>query len=180
MNLKKVGLTVAAVLVSGALLTGAAFAAGVPSKMADKLQQEVQAGKLSQGQADVITQLFGLRQSAMEKLKADEKALIDQAVKDGKLTQDQADKLQKREGHFGQGPMQGKTQGKTQGRMHGKQGPMFFFGKNLSADQLKAKLDAAVKSGKLTQEKADQALKQFEARQQQWQQKQQNQSGQNG
>ncbi|MDB4896970.1 MAG: hypothetical protein JWN15_3232 [Firmicutes bacterium] len=149
MNMKRLGAIAGAVLVSGALLTGGAMAANLPSKLADKLQSQVQAGKITQNQADVVSQLFNLRQSAMTKLKADEKALIDQAVKDGKLTQAQADQLAKRGDHFGEGGAKGDRQ---------------FFDKNMTADQLKAKLDTAVKAGKLTQAKADKILQQFQNR----------------
>jgi polyhydroxyalkanoate synthesis regulator phasin len=160
MNMKRLGAIAGAVLVSGALLTGGAMAANLPSKLADKLQSQVQAGKITQNQADVVSQLFNLRQSAMTKLKADEKALIDQAVKDGKLTQAQADQLAKRGDHFGEGNWQ----------KGGAKGDRQFFDKNMTADQLKAKLDTAVKAGKLTQEKADQILQRFQNRGQSHQQ----------
>jgi polyhydroxyalkanoate synthesis regulator phasin len=155
MNMKRLGAIAGAVLLSGALLTGGAMAANLPSKLADKLQSQVQAGKITQNQADVVGQLFNLRQAAMTKLKADEKALIDQAVKEGKLTQAQADQLAKRGDHFGEG-------GRHE---HGGKGDRRHLGdKHLTADQLKAKLDTAVKDGKLTQEQADQILKKWQTR----------------
>lgn len=154
MNMKRLGAIAGAVLVSGALLAGGAMAANLPSKLTDKLQSQVQAGKITQNQADVFTQLFNLRQAAMTKLKADEKALIDQAVKDGKLTQAQADQLAKRGDHLGEGDR----------HEHGGKGDRVRFrDKNMTADQLKAKLDAAVKAGKLKQEQADQILKKWQS-----------------
>lgn len=127
-----------------------------------KLDAEVKAGKLTQGQEDVKIQLATLRQDAMTKLQADEKAAIDAAVQSGKITQAQATQLALRGGHGGheRGGQEGSKQGGSkQGRGGG------FFGKNMTADQVKAKLDAAVKAGKLTQAQADQMLQKWTAEQ---------------
>jgi polyhydroxyalkanoate synthesis regulator phasin len=102
---KKWMVVAGAVLLSGALVTGVAFAAERPAgKMAHgpmmgqkpDLDQLVKEGKITQAEADVLKQLQDLRQKAMAQLKTDAKAVIDQAVKDGKLTQEQADRLTKR------------------------------------------------------------------------------------
>lgn len=138
-----------AVLVSGALLTGAAFAAGGAGSGASSARPEkaAHAANLSPGQTELHKQLQELRKSAMEKLKADSKALIDQAVKDGKITQQEADRLLKHKGHFAK---------------HGRKGPMH---QNMTPEQLKAKLDAAVKSGRITQDQADKMLQHWTERQ---------------
>lgn len=126
------------------------------------LDDAVKAGKLTQGEADVMKQLDDLRQAAMDKLKSDSQAVIDQAVKDGKITQEQADKLSKPEGRggfvmkggpgFGRGPGHGPGAGPKDG----------FFGRGpVSQDDMKAKLNAEVQAGKLTQEQADKILQGF-------------------
>jgi polyhydroxyalkanoate synthesis regulator phasin len=152
MNLKGRWMALAGTLVAAGILgTGVALAAtgGGAAALTDKLQAAVQSGKLTQAEADVMQQLANLRKAAMEKLKADEKALIDQAVKDGKLTQDQAKKLTQR--------LRRKHHGGRHGHMGGKW-------KNLTPEQMKAKLDEAVKSGKLTQEQADKIMERWNQR----------------
>lgn len=146
---KKLSVAAGAMLLTGALLTGAAFAEGDASSAAarqDKVEQAVKEGKLTQGEADTLKQLGELRRSYMERYKADAKALVDRAMTDGKLTKEQAERMLQRKGHFGHG--------------HGK-GHM-KHGKAISEEQLKSKLEAAVKEGKLTQEKADAILKKYQ------------------
>jgi hypothetical protein len=120
MNLKsKWSIIAGTVLVSGALLTtGVVFAASGSSTesapnaaattaqpsaqtKADRLEAAVTSGQITQAEADVLKQLDGLRQTAMDKLKADSQTIIDQAVKDGKITQDQATKLAQHDDHMG-------------------------------------------------------------------------------
>lgn len=168
MRAKKWLVAAGAVLLSSALVTGVAMAASNPEtkvaqgrqEMGQKpnLDQMVQEGKITQGQADVMTQLQALRQKAMQQLKADSKAVIDQAVKDGKITQEQADTMAKRGmmwHRHGGGP------GK-QGFAPGQRGMAPGKGPKTEAE-LKAFLDEKVKAGKLTQEKADQMLKQWQS-----------------
>lgn len=150
MNLtKKWAAMTGAVLVSGALLTGASFAATAPAAAAQaeqhqqKLDQAVKDGKLTQAEADVRKALADLRHSAMAKLKADSKAVVDQAVKDGKITQEQATKLEKH--GWGRGA---RHQGKHDAKM--------------TREQIQAKVDAGVKAGKLTRERADQILQKWD------------------
>lgn len=142
---KKLGAAVGAVLVSGALLTGAAFASGdaqsAPTK-AEWIDKAVEAGKLTQGEADTLRQLQDLRHSYMEKFKTDAKTLIDQAVKDGKITQDQADRMIKHKASF----------------HHGKGRKMH----SMTEQEVKERLAEAVKKGKLTQEQADTMLKRWQ------------------
>lgn len=116
LNLKhKYAVIAGAALLAGSLLvTGSALAASgsagdapaasAPAK-ADRLDQAVADGKLTQAEADVIKQIDELRQAAMEKLQADVKAVIEQAVADGKITQEQADQMlsHKGPGRFGHG-----------------------------------------------------------------------------
>lgn len=150
MDLKRrVGLAVGSVLLTGALLTGAAFAADDGKEATAKtewIDKAVQEGKLTQGEADTMKKLGELRRSYMEKYKAEAKGIVEQGVKDGKLTQQQAERMlnHKHKGHF------------HHGKGHGKQG------EPMTEAEVKRKLDAAVKSGKLTQEKADVILKRFQ------------------
>ncbi|HEY3366382.1 MAG TPA: hypothetical protein VGK74_15105 [Symbiobacteriaceae bacterium] len=179
MNLKNTfGVIAGTVLVAGSMLAaGAVYAAeSVPTAPAaaaqpaakDFLADAVKTGKMTQAEADVHKQLDDLRKAAMDKLKADSQAIIDQAVKDGKLTQEQADKLSKgpggfgpHDGNFGKGHGPGQGPGAPGGQMGDHKG----FGRApLSQDELKAKLDAEVKAGKLTQEQADKMLQDFAQR----------------
>jgi polyhydroxyalkanoate synthesis regulator phasin len=160
MNLKHKWSAIAGtVVVAGGLLAaGAVYAAdSAPNAAApattqtqkaapqDRLADAVSSGKLTQAEADVLKQIDALRQTAMDKLKADSQAVIDQAVKDGKLTQEQADKLAKG------GPGFGGPRGGGKGFGHG----------NMTQADLKAKLDAEVQSGKLTQAQEDKMLQDF-------------------
>lgn len=135
MNLKrKLGVAIGAVLIAGGLFAGAALAAG-GGKGAERLDQAVKEGKLTEGQAQIIRQIHDLRESYRQKFEAERLAIIDQAVKDGKITQDEAAKLkQPRMGRHGKGL------------------------KTMSQAELKAKLDEAVKTGRLTQEQANRIL----------------------
>lgn len=121
MRAKKWLVAAGVALLSGALVTGVAFAASSPEgrvahqgQMGQRpnLDQMVKEGKITQGQADVMAQLQQLRQKAMEQLKADSKAVIDQAVKEGKITQEQADQMAKRWHHRGAPGKHGHAPGK--------------------------------------------------------------------
>jgi polyhydroxyalkanoate synthesis regulator phasin len=156
-----------AVLVSGALATGVAFAASNdqgeakgwfgpfhgfhamkgPKGPAD-LSQLVESGKITQAEADVLKQLQELHQKQMAQLKADSQALIDKAVAEGKITQEQAEKLKR--------PLAGKFGEPGGFRMHMGGHPF------KTEAELKAHLDEKVKSGRLTQEQADQMLKHWQ------------------
>lgn len=77
------------------------------------------------------------------------KAQLAESVKNESITQEQADQILQKWQAF---------QAKGQGA-----GPQpHKFGKNLTAEQLKAKLDDAVKAGRMTQEQADQMLKHWQ------------------
>jgi len=113
---KRFGIIVGAVLLLSALLTGAAFAHGGGIPSAEKIQALVEAGKLTQGEADVVVKLSDLRRSFMEKLKAESKVITEQAVAEGKITQEQADRLLSKGGRLGHG------KGTFFGRGHGPRG----------------------------------------------------------
>lgn len=115
--------------------------------VADRLQAAVTSGRLTQAQADVMKQLFDLRKAAMDKLKTDEKGVVDQAVTAGTLNQAEAHKLLQHEGKGGPEHGRGDHKGER-------------FG-NVTLDQVKAKLDQLVQDGKLTQTEADKRLQQF-------------------
>lgn len=135
---KRWRVTAAALLATGVLATGVAFAATGPAS----------AEKLSPGMQETMTQIRELRKSRMEQLRTDVQALIDKAQAEGKITPEQADKL--------------KAHPKGMGR-HGHHPN--FKGKAMTQEQLKAKLDEAVKSGRLTQEQADKMLQRWESHQ---------------
>lgn len=158
MNLRrKWGVVAGTLLVAGGLLTGVAFAANAADTNAAPATNAPAAAKerpaLTEGEKQVHEQLRSLWQSTMEKLKADSKAVIDEAVQKGTITQEQADKLQQRGMHGKLGPKAGKMHGRGKGMM----------GPALSAEELKAKLDEAVKSGKMTREQADKILEHHSA-----------------
>lgn len=137
-------------LLCGTVLSSGALAAS-PSATRDSqpatnlLERAVQEGTLSQGEADVIKEIGQLRKAAMEKLVADAKGVIEGAVKSGKITREQADRMLQQMGRMGHGP---------KGHRH----------INMSPEQLKAKLAEKVKAGEITQEQADQILKRFTER----------------
>lgn len=139
-----------ALLVSGAIVTGVVFAADpVPAAQTPSSNQVAPAAKvaMSQGQKELLGQLAELRKSVSDKLQSDSKALVDQAVADGKVSREEADRLLRPGGKFGRPP------GK-----HGKQMGFGFKFQGLTQAELKAQLDEKVTAGKLTQEQADKAL----------------------
>lgn len=136
---RKFAVIAASALIAGGILTGAAFASTPAST--EKLDQAVAEGKLTQGAADVLKQIHGLRQAAMEKFKADRQAVIDQALAAGTITQEEADKLLTQKGHGHKG--------------FGGKG---FHKAPLTQEELKAMLDEKVAAGHLTQEQADKIL----------------------
>jgi polyhydroxyalkanoate synthesis regulator phasin len=145
MGLKnKFGVLAGSVLIAGGVLTGAVFAAEAPEATTQPTQTEQSAkrSELTAGQKEVLQQLSDLRKSAMEKLQADSKAVIDQAAAEGKITQEQADKLLRRGG-------------RGMGGFFGKRAPV-------AAEDLKARLDEAVKAGKMTQEQANKILERID------------------
>lgn len=158
---RRVGIIAGSVLLIGALATGAALAAGNLSgaKAAERLQQAVQSGKMTQGEADLLTQLDQVRTSYMEKMKTEIQATIDKAVADGTVTQEQADRLKKRQGGPGPGPA-------MKGRPGPQKGGKFGWGQrpNLKPAELKAKIEAQVEAGKITREQADAILNRWEAK----------------
>ena len=88
--------------IAGALLISAGVLAGSAAYAADKtdrpdlkqrLEEKVKEGKLTPGEAEVVEKLHGLRRSYHEKFKADANSVIEQALKDGKITKEQADRF---------------------------------------------------------------------------------------
>lgn len=142
----KYALIAIAVVLAVAVVGGAAFAAAGPKAVRPAPTA------LSEGEKQTLEQLRALKKQHMERFQAERKALIEQAVKEGKITQERADKLLQfrkgtgfRHGHSGMGP----------GKMGLKAGPH-------SAEKLKAWLKAEVEAGRLTQEQADAMLKRWE------------------
>jgi polyhydroxyalkanoate synthesis regulator phasin len=153
MNLKgKIGVAAGALLIAGSVMVGSVLAAE-PNTPTDSTgtAQTAPASKLSQAAQDVLKQVQELRKSVMDKLKTDEQALVDQAVKDGKITQDEGTKLMQHGRHGGPGMMK-------EGRGGHGPGPGMKGGAPLTQDELKAKLAEAVTAGKMTQEQADAIL----------------------
>lgn len=134
MNLKRTWLTaVGVVLVSGALLTGTASAKpeGAPSAPAEQRQPTA-------GEQELMEGLRAIRKNHREAVQRESRALIDKAAKDGKITQEQAARLQERLSRFG--------------LKHGK----------LTRTELQKRLAEKVKEGKLTQEQAERILKRWD------------------
>lgn len=144
MNLKrKWAAAASAVLVVGALSAGAAWAA---RDDAAAPAANAQTSQSTPAESNVLKQLHELRRAERAKLKAAEKALVEQAVTDGKLTREQADRMLKRIEHAGH-----------PGRKAHKWA-------NMTRDEVKARLDEAVKSGRMTQDKADHILERWTQR----------------
>lgn len=117
-------------LIAGSLMAGAAFAATGAAEpaatanaaekaafKAERIDQAVTDGKLTQAQADLLKEIEALRRAAMEKLQTESKALVDQAVTDGKVTQEEADSLLSHKGGHGFGKG-GKKGGFGRGGFH--------------------------------------------------------------
>lgn len=140
---------IGAVILTSVLATGAAFAT-------ESETPTDRANKLSPGVEDVVKQLRSLRQSRLEQLKAEMNALIDQAVTDGKITAEEAARLKaaKTRLHHDRG--------------HDPRGFLKRFGRNATEAEVRARLNQAVKNGRITQEQADQMLKRW----QEWKAKQ--------
>ena len=116
-----------AAVLSTLLLTATAFAATpkeAPPKELPKMEQQ----QLSPGEKEVLQELKELRRSHREKLKADSMSVLERAVKQGKITQEQADKLKAR----------------RHAKIHKLQGA-----------ELKERLDQAVKDGHISPERAE-------------------------
>jgi polyhydroxyalkanoate synthesis regulator phasin len=146
---KKWAVIVGTAAIATSIAAGSAFAASAPKAVAPNAADPTQQADngahkhdktpLSPAQEAVMTQIKALAKKHMEQLKTESTALIDQAVKDGKLTQAQADEMKSRSmGSMGD---------------HGKGGS--WMKAPMTKEQRDAKLDAAVKSGKMTQEQAD-------------------------
>ena len=133
---RKFAVIAASALIAGGILTGAAFAS-TPAA-AEKIDQAVANGRITQGAADVMKQVHELRQAAMEKFQADRQAVIDQAVSAGTITQEEADRLLTHQGRHQKG-FAARGSARTP----------------LTAEEMKAHLDAKVAAGYMTQEQAD-------------------------
>lgn len=139
-----------AALITGALATGAAFAAAPASTARVTNRQAHKLENMSEGQKELLKQLHGRRKTYMEQFRAEAKTMIEQAVKEGKITQEEADQLQQRGA-----------------RLHGNKPGHFkrsFKGMNLDLlpeDEVRSHLDQAVATGKLTREQADQLLQKW-------------------
>lgn len=153
------------VLVTGMLATGAAFAANSQATTAPAATEQSgttthgkQHPNLTPGQTEVLKQIGQLRKNYMEQFRTDAKATIEKAVKDGKITQQQADDMLKRfdRSAKGEGGEHNHHRGDHRWSMDLK---------GLTQDQVKAKLDAAVKEGKLTQAQADKILNKWQEHQ---------------
>lgn len=155
----RVARIVTGVVIAGHLLTGTALGAterpvspapctSAPAKLDPyTLDQAVKAGKLSQGEADVLKQIVESRTAVVKKLQSESEAIIAEAVKEGKITQEQAEKL----------------------RRHESAASLKWKGlvpRKISPKDLKRMLEVEVKAGKLSQGCADEILKRLAEQQQ--------------
>lgn len=154
-----------AVLIAGALFSGAALAAGGDTTVAPTTstqQSDAMAkrtdwiSQLSEGGQATWKQLTDLRQSHMEKLKSESEALVNQAMADGTITQEQADKLLSHGGKPG-----GKHGGMHGGPGRGGKGGPGTDRLGQTQEEVQAHLDRHVQEGKLTQAQADQMLQKW-------------------
>ncbi|HEY8346140.1 MAG TPA: hypothetical protein VIL07_02555 [Symbiobacteriaceae bacterium] len=124
----------AAVVLTGALLAPQAVAAAEPAAPAPV---EAEAAKpqesLTPAQKEVLKQIRELRKQYRQKLQAESRELVEKAVKEGKLSRQEADQLLK---HIAPRRLKPPR----------------------SVKEMKARLDEAVRAGKLTREQADQIL----------------------
>lgn len=127
-----------AALLSMALISGVALAAGQASGT-----QAGQKPALTPAEQAVVEQIGDLKRQHRERLQAEIKSLLDQAVQSGKISRERADQFLTRrgKGHWS----------------HDKGGPA-------TLEELKVKLDAAVQSGKLTREQADRMIQRWQQR----------------
>ncbi|HYF96392.1 MAG TPA: hypothetical protein VD969_29645 [Symbiobacteriaceae bacterium] len=88
-------ITGALLISAGVLAGGAAYAAEKADRpdLKQHLEEKVKEGKLTPGEAEVVEKLHGLRRSYHQKFKAEANAVIEQALKDGKITKEQADRF---------------------------------------------------------------------------------------
>jgi polyhydroxyalkanoate synthesis regulator phasin len=158
MNDRRKWLVGSAVLLCGALFTGGSFALANTEATPPAVESRIAKAELTEGQKEVLGKLQTLRKAHMEKLQAETKAVVEQAVKDGTITQEQADRITQKRLH----PKPGKGPHRGHGPKHGpglkgemrKKAP-------LTEEQFKQQLDARVTAGKLTQEQADQMLQRW-------------------
>lgn len=92
---RKLGTIAGALLISASLFAGTAFAAEKVerSDLKERLEEKVREGKLTAGEAEVVQKLHDLRRSYHEKFQAEAQSVIDKAVKDGKITKEQAERF---------------------------------------------------------------------------------------
>lgn len=142
---KKWAMVLGTTVLAGVLATGVAFAAG-----GEAVEQA--ASRLSPGAQSLMSEIRSLREKRMQELKTEVDGLIDKAQTEGKITTEEATRLKERGKHFGHGHGKG---------LHGGKGGMRGFRAGATEAEVKAKLDEAVKNGRITQEKADQMLQQW-------------------
>lgn len=127
-------------LAAAALLTGALLAPHAAVAAAQPAPAPMESGKpaeaLTPAQKEVLKQLRDLRRSYREKLRTDSQAVVEKAVKDGRISRQEADQLLRRVLLRPRRPAQ-------------------------TAEEVKARLEDAVRSGKITREQADKILKQW-------------------
>ncbi|HYF78311.1 MAG TPA: hypothetical protein VD973_14305 [Symbiobacteriaceae bacterium] len=92
---RKLGTIAGALLISASLFAGTASAAEKMDRpdLKERLEEKVREGKLTAGEAEVVQKLHDLRRSYHEKFRADAQSVIDKAVKDGKITPEQAERF---------------------------------------------------------------------------------------
>lgn len=132
-------------VLAGVLATGVAFAAG-----GDAVNQAI--NKRSPGVQELKSEIRSLREKRLQELKAEIDGLIDKAQAEGRITADEATRLKE---HGKKGFGMGRKGG------HGFKGGMRGFPRGASEAEVKAKLEEAVKNGRITQEQADRMLQKW-------------------
>ncbi|MFZ5815674.1 MAG: hypothetical protein ACOY93_10290 [Bacillota bacterium] len=142
---KKWMITLGAAVLTAVLATGAAFAATAT------VEKPLKPSEASPGVQALMGEIRSLREARMQELKAEIEALIDKAAAEGRITADEATRLKEGPKRFGRGHK----------APHGR-GGMKGFPKGATLDEVKARLDAAVQSGRITREQADQILQKWQ------------------
>lgn len=103
---RKWAMVAATALVTGGLLTGVAMA-GDPAALVTSAVTEGSsietATERTPAESEVHQQLKELKRATMVRFKSERKQLLDQAVKEGKLTKEQAEKMMEHRGHHHRG-----------------------------------------------------------------------------
>lgn len=105
---------------------------------------------LSPGVHELMKEIHSLRQARMVQIRAEIEALIDKAAAEGRITPEEAKQLKEH----------GRHMERHHKRPHDQKGDR-MIPKGATEESVKARLEEAVKNGRMTREQADQILKRW-------------------